>query len=317
MSVRLMEVVTRTIETPSIVSFELRPVDGLPLPQFRPGAHVDVYVAEGVVRQYSLTNGPADKNEYSIAVKREPHSRGGSSTLHDIVKVGDRLAVGEPRNLFELVSHASFHVLIGGGIGITPLLSMSRHLADSEKFALHYFAASNVEIAFSEKLSELPHGTKNFHIGLAFDQVEDTVRSLLSEQDLGAHLYVCGPGPFMDLVLTNAKSFGWISNRVHLERFAPVESSGGADVSFEVELVKQGRTLTVNADETIAQALIRDGIECTVSCEQGMCGICLTEVIGGIPEHRDSFLTDAERDANDRMCLCVSRARGAKLVLNI
>lgn len=307
-------------ETPEIRRFVLEGGDGGELPPMTPGSHIDIHLAPGLVRQYSICNGPDDRDGYVIAVKRELQSRGGSSRMHGLV-AGDFLEIGLPRNNFPLAEDAQRHLLIAGGIGITPLFSMARHVAArGGSFLLHYFVRSPQHVAFRNML-----GTKELsssvtiHAGLDAVATGDRLAELLAVPDGGTHLYVCGPGPFMEAAIAAALARGWPTARIHREYFGAVPiDRAGEDGSFDVRLAASGRTIRVATDETIVQALQREGVQADISCEQGICGICVTRVLEGMPDHRDSFLTDEEKRAGDRMCICVSRSidRGS-LVLEL
>lgn len=307
-------------DTYEIRRFLLESREGAELPAVTPGSHIDVHLMPGLVRQYSVCNGPAEKDGYIIAVKREPQSRGGSSHMHSIVS-GDTLEIGLPRNNFPLAKDALGHLLLAGGIGITPLFSMARHLAAcGGRFALHYFARSSQHIAFRDMLGakELTSFV-TIHTGLDRTAISDRFAKLLAVPAQKTHLYVCGPGPFMEAAVATARARGWAASCIHREYFgaAPVDRTNQEN-SFEVRLVASGRTIRVAPGETISHALQREGIRVDVSCEQGVCGTCLTRVLEGTPDHRDSFLTDEERGVGDRMCICVSRSiDGRPLVLGL
>jgi len=306
-------------EAQDVRSFELVAAEGPALPAFSAGSHVDVQIAPGLVRQYSLCNDPSETGRYQIAVKREPASRGGSQAMHERVREGDRLTISVPRNNFALSPLAKHHLLIAGGIGITPLLAMARQLLPSgADFALVYFSRSIAHTAFHEQLSTpLFRGRVTFHYALEADQVRAYLRKLLWSRPADGHLYLCGPRPFMDLVETTAAPT-WPPDAVHLEYFsADPASLAGPKGSFVVRLARHGGEFEIAEGRTIIEVLAEHGIIVDTSCEQGVCGTCLTGVLEGEPDHRDVFLTDAEKCANDRMTVCVSRAKGRHLVLDL
>jgi vanillate monooxygenase ferredoxin subunit len=318
---RGLTVAVRTVrdEALDVRSFELVAADGGALLPFRPGSHIDVEVAPGLVRQYSLCNDPRESDRYVIAVKREPASRGGSSGMHERVRAGDRLVVSAPRSNFALAEDAHHHLLLAGGIGITPLLSMSQHLlANGASFQLVYFSRSIAHTAFHDVLSAaLYRGHVTFHYALEPDQVRVYLRRLLWERPAGAHLYLCGPRTFMDLVETTAAST-WAPDAVHLEYFvADPAALAGPSTGFTVKLARHGGEFAVPEGRTIIEVLAEHGVPVETSCEQGVCGTCITGVLEGEPDHRDVFLTDAEKRAGDRMTVCVSRAMGPRLVLDL
>lgn len=316
LSVRVDRIQREAID---IVSFKLTPEDHQALPPSTAGCHVDVHFAPGLVRQYSLCNGPDEQDHYLIAVKREPNSRGGSSALHAQVKPGDRLTVGPPRNNFPLHAEAAHHVLLAGGIGITPILSMAKHLEGTgASYQLQYFTRSPQHTAFHDLLSSPPFGARvHFHFAMEPDALRTCLGHLFQHRSEKAHLYICGPRPFMDLAQAVAAS-AWPCESVHVEYFGTDPSSSAeAGAEFEVKLTRSGRTYVVPEDKTIVQVLAENGIHVEVSCEQGICGTCLTGVLEGTPDHRDMFLTDDEKRAGDRLTLCVSRAKSRLLVLDL
>jgi vanillate monooxygenase ferredoxin subunit len=306
-------------ETEDVRVFELQSADGSSLPPFTPGAHIDVHLSAGLVRQYSLCNGPSDVSRYIIGVKRETASRGGSSALHEKVREGDVLKVSGPRNNFELRDTAAHYMLVAGGIGVTPMLSMARHLLErGASFELHYFARSIALTPFHAALSTPEFaGRVDFHYALAPDAVRAKLRKMLWERKPNAHLYLCGPRPFMDTVQEVA-SATWPPDAVHLEYFsADADALAAPRESFTVKLARSGGEYVIPEEQSVAQALAQYGIYLDVSCEQGVCGTCLTGVLAGEPDHRDSFLSDEERRSCDKMMPCVSRSRSEVLILDL
>ncbi|SFU16832.1 vanillate O-demethylase ferredoxin subunit [Mesorhizobium sp. YR577] len=304
-------------ETAEIRSFELESIDGSPLPAVVAGAHVDIHLPSGLTRQYSLCNGPGTTSVYLLAVKLEAVSRGGSAAMHALA-TGDMLEIGAPRDNFSLIEGSSHDVLIAGGIGITPLLSMARHLvATGRSFKLHCFARSMEHVAFRELLGNEPlDRSTSFHLSLDHLQSEKRLRDILSRPPAGAQCYICGPAAFISGAQIAAGISGWPAAAVHVEHFSASTPSAG-DGAFDVFLTKTGSTVRVEAEESILQALGRAGVLVETSCEMGICGTCLATVLQGVPDHRDEFLTDGEKAANDRMCLCVSRSREPLLVLDL
>jgi len=306
-------------EAAEVKSFELVSANGRPLPGFTPGAHINVKIDGEFVRQYSLCNDPFDRSCYLIAVKRVEDSRGGSRAMHDRTDEGEVLQVSPPRNHFPLEPKAAHHVLLAGGIGITPLLAMARHLqATKGSFELHYFTRSPAHTAFHDVLSQPEfHGKVNFHYAIEPGRLHDYMHRILWKRPADAHLYVCGPRPFMDLVESMAAS-NWPPEAIHVEHFgADPRAQAGPRLPFDIALARSGGTLTVPADKSIAEVLAAHGVPNMTSCEQGVCGTCLTGVLAGTPDHRDVFLSDAEHKACDRMLICVSRSRSERLVLDI
>ncbi|GAA0763736.1 PDR/VanB family oxidoreductase [Ideonella azotifigens] len=304
-----------------ICAFDLVPLDGGTLPAFGAGAHIDVHLApagaSALVRQYSLCNAPGETHRYQIGVLREASSRGGSRTLHDDVHEGQLLSISAPRNHFPLAPQASHSLLLAGGIGITPMLAMAEHLAATgEAFALHYCARSRSRAAFLDRLDSARHAAQ---VALHFDDEAPAQRlqlpALLAGQPPGTHLYVCGPKGFIDAVLGTARSQGWPEAQLHCEFFSADAGPRDSDAGFEVELASSGRVVQVPKGQSIAQALTAAGVPVMVSCEQGVCGTCLTGVKSGLPDHRDAYLTPEEQAANDQMLICCSRSKSACLVL--
>ncbi|WP_051378468.1 PDR/VanB family oxidoreductase [Derxia gummosa] len=331
-------------EAAGIRSYELVAPDGAALPGFEAGAHIDVHLPGGLVRQYSLCNPPGETHRYLIGVLRDPASRGGSRALHDEVSEGMTLTVGAPRNLFPLVPQAQRSLLVAGGIGITPMLAMAETLAArGADFALHYCGRSRERMAFLDRLAEPRFaGRVALHVddgeaaqkldlaallaGSATERgaTEAGAHALVAADggaapapDAGAHLYVCGPAGFIEAVLGAARAAGWPESRLHCEFFAAEVAPHAGDRAFEVVLASSGRVVTVPADRTVAQALAEAGVDVMLSCEQGVCGTCLTRVLAGEVDHRDQYLTPEEQAANAEFTPCCSRAKSARLVIDL
>jgi vanillate O-demethylase ferredoxin subunit len=307
----------RVHEAQGIASFELASADGAPLPPFAAGAHIDVETGAGVVRQYSLCNDPTERHRYLIAVLRDPNSRGGSESMHDRVQPGDLLRISAPKNHFPLVPAARY-LLLAGGIGITPILCMAERLARAgAQFSMHYCARSPERAAFAERIRGATFaGRVQFHFDDAPGERLD-LDALLRAAHPETHLYVCGPGGFIDAATGAARAAGWPAERVHVEHFgAPVQDTG-ADQAFDIRIASTGQALRVPAGKSALAVLLEHGLDVPVSCEQGICGTCVTRVLDGLPEHRDYFLTEEERAANDQFTPCCSRSRTATLVLDL
>lgn len=311
-------VTSRNNEALDICSYELRGAQGSALPGFSAGAHIDVHLPNGLVRQYSLCNHPRESHRYLIGVLKDGASRGGSQSLHEQVQCGDTLQISAPRNLFALVPDATRSLLFAGGIGITPILSMAEHLASmGADFELHYCARSSERAAFLERLKMSPFADR---VRVHFDEIADSrlqAATLLANPQAGHHLYVCGPSGFMQHVLDTATSLGWSDEHLHREYFAAAPLDTSADGTFSIKLSSSGQVFEIAADKSVVQVLESHGIEIPVSCEQGVCGTCLTRVLEGVPDHRDLFLTEDEQAANDQFTPCCSRARSALLVLDL
>ena len=318
-----VRVTRKTVEAQDICSFELANVDGTPLPSFSAGSHIDVHLDAhgpgGLTRQYSLCNDPAESHRYLIGVLRDAASRGGSIVMHDRVHVGSELQISPPKNHFALAHHAAHHLLLAGGIGITPILCMAERLsAIGAPFELHYATRSPARTAFLERIrgaAFAPHTSFHFDDGAAAQQLD--IAALLARPPGGTHLYVCGPSGFMDAVLAASRAAGWDEGHIHYEFFnADVQPRAG-DGAFEVQLASSGRVIAVAADRSVLAALADAGVVVPSSCEQGVCGTCLTRVIEGTPDHRDQYLMPDEQAANDQFLPCCSRAKSARLVLDL
>lgn len=312
-----LTVARRRVEGNGVLLLDLIDRTGNPLPPFEAGAHVDLHLAPGLVRQYSLCGDPADRNRYRLGILRDPASRGGSVAAHDRLQEGTEVAVGLPRNLFPLAADATHSILIGGGIGITPMIAMAHALAAAGSgFELHYCGRSRDACAFLGELAEAAFRDRTaLHLDDGPDGQRLDLPALLGSAPAGTHLYVCGPAGFMDWVIGEATRLGLPAERIHREYFQAAAVTGGS--GFEVVAKRSGKTVRVAEDETIVQALGRIGIKVQMSCEQGVCGTCLCTVLEGTPDHRDVFLTDEEKADNDQILLCCSRARSDTLVLDI
>jgi vanillate O-demethylase ferredoxin subunit len=305
-------------EALDIASFELVKPDGSALPGFSAGSHIDVQVPGGLTRQYSLCNDAAEQHRYRIAVLRDPGSRGGSVGMHDAVKEGDTLQISEPRNHFPLV-HAQRTLLLAGGIGVTPLLCMAQRLATSgADFTLHYCARSAERTAFRDEIAASAYAQRvqyHFDDGDAAQKLQ--LEQELAKPDAGTHLYVCGPTGFIDWVVKTADRLGWSKEQVHLEYFGAAAQDTTGDRAFQVKIASSGAVYDVPADQTVVNALQAHGIEILTSCEQGVCGTCITRVLQGECDHRDLYFTDEEKAKHDQFTPCCSRAKSAVLVLDL
>ncbi len=313
-----VKVRARRLEAEGICSFELEPIGMPELPAFSAGAHIDVHVPSGPVRQYSLCGDPDDRRSWRIGVLRDPASRGGSAGMHDAVQVGATLKVSAPRNLFALAP-APHSVLVAGGIGVTPILAMARQLQrDGQPFELHYCARSRTRMAFRDEIAAGAFAERaRLYCSDAADAAPFDAAAMCRAAPAGAHLYVCGPAGFMDHVLDAARAAGWADDRLHREHFAAAPQAAGGDQPFQLQLARAGQTLDVPAGTTALQVLLDHGIAMNYSCEAGVCGSCITPVLDGTPDHRDSFLTDTERAACDQFTPCCSRAKTHTLVLDL
>jgi vanillate monooxygenase ferredoxin subunit len=303
-------------EAEGIRSLELVAADGGSLGPFEAGAHIDVHLGEGTIRQYSLINTTDSDGSYRIAIKLEPNSRGGSLRMHGLTE-GEMLTIGEPRNNFALDRSAGHSVLLAGGIGVTPLLGMAYHLlAQDASFSLDYFARSREALAFADEIEGSPLKARTrFHLALSGEAVNDRLTELIHGLPPDTHVYACGPAPFMQAVRDIIAAGPGAT--LHLEYFAADPDIASLPAgSFRVKLAKSGKLVTVGAEQTIIEALRETGIEVETSCEQGVCGTCLTQVLAGRPDHRDMLLTEEEQ-RQGKMLLCVSRCLDEELVLDL
>jgi len=298
-----------------VTGIELAPLSGH-LPTFQPGAHIDLHLPNGLVRQYSITNGPGELTSYTIAVKREVESRGGSVAIAETLREGDVLAVSEPRNNFPLRRDAVRTTFIAGGIGLTPLLSMARALQrQGLAFDFHAFARSEDHLPLGPELKALGGGVSR-HFGLGPPETAEQIRRVLGPHSFARHVYICGPGPMLELARGIAAELGWPDEAVHYEYFKNTHEIDTSS-SFTVELARSALSLSVPAGRSILEVMRDNGIAAPSSCEQGACGTCLTRVLEGEIDHQDVYLNGTEKAAGNVMMTCVSRAKSARLVLDI
>ena len=293
--------------------FELRAPSGGELPQFTAGSHLSLRVPNGMIRKYSLCNDPAERDRYVITVLREPNGRGGSLSLVDQAKDGDEIMTGAPRNDFPLVVSPAGYTFIAGGIGITPIMSMIRHLKSSggPKFKLYYCTRSKDVTAFREELSgpEFRGQVTIHHDGGKLEKALDLWPVLENPK---GHVYCCGPRGLMDSV--RDMTGHWNTSAVHFEAFSEAEAHKPADTAFQVDLKQSGAVVKVAADKTILESIRAAGYEAPSSCESGTCGTCKTRLLEGEADHRDLVLLDHERA--DNIMICVSRAKTPRLVID-
>lgn len=306
----------RHVEGGNIAVMEFESATSATLPKVEAGAHIDVHLPNGMVRQYSLCQNPNDEGKFRLGILRDPESRGGSVSAFDEIKDGMQIQVSEPKNLFPLLK-AKHSVLIGGGIGITPLITMAYQLAsEGTSFELHYCGASPENCAFVDEIKngELAKYT-TFHFKSEGASHRAFFESAIKDIDLESHIYTCGPVGFMDWVINLATAHDFPEQQIHKEYFQ-VETDTSGD-SFEVVAERSGKIIMVEAGETILQALAKEGIEIEMSCEQGVCGTCMCDVIEGEPDHRDVYFTDEEKASNEQILVCCSRSKTPRLVLDI
>jgi tetrachlorobenzoquinone reductase len=307
-----------SFEADNINSYELVDPAGGDLSPFRAGSHVDLHLPNGMIRSYSLVNDQGERNRYVIAVNNDAASRGGSKFIHETVRVGDIVTVSDPRNNFALQEDAGHSVLIAGGIGITPLLSMIRRLETlGRSWELFYAARTRLRAAFLDELKALrAKADSNLHVN--FDQAASArmidLPSIVKATHSDAHLYCCGPLTMLEAF--EAAAADRPADHVHVEYFKPKEKPA-AEGGFEVELARSKRTIAVQAGQTILDALLEAGISANYACTEGVCGTCETRIIKGIPEHRDLFLSKEEQEANKTIMICCSGSKSPTLILDI
>lgn len=314
-----VRVARKAIEAQDIVTLELVATDGKPLPAFSAGSHVDVSLPNGLTRQYSLCNDPQETHRYQIGVLRDAATRGGSQAVHEAVQEGDVLTISAPRNHFALAHDAQKHLLLAGGIGVTPILCMAERLAiTGADFSMHYATRAPQRTAFRQRIAASAFSDRvHFHYDNGDVAQKLDLTAILAQPEAGTHLYVCGPRGFMDAVLATARARGWPEAQLHYEFFGADVAKSDSDAGFEIKLASSGRIIMVSKDQTVTQALAAAGVEVMVSCEQGVCGTCLTRVLEGVPDHKDSYLMPDEQAANDQFTPCCSRAKTPRLVLDL
>lgn len=313
-----VRVVAMRQEAAGVVSVELASKDAAALPAFKAGAHIDVTLANGMTRQYSLINSEAETHRYVVAVSREERGRGGSKYIHDKLRVGDSVAVSSPRNNFPLAEEGTNSVLIAGGIGVTPLLCMARRLeALGRRWKLFLCARNQQHAAFADEGAHiaLQHGTVIRHF-------EDTaaarfldIAQVIQAEPPQTHFYCCGPEAMLNVFEAEARK-QLPAAFVHVERFKPREADVCGDNAFSVELDRSGRRYQIEPGRSILDVLLEGGEPLMFSCKEGVCGACEVGVLEGLPDHRDSVLSEEERSGNATMMLCVSRCKGKSLRLD-
>jgi vanillate O-demethylase ferredoxin subunit len=315
-----MRVADRYLLAEDVFAVVLTGESGTPLPDFAPGAHVEVKVPGGA-RAYSLCNQPGVRDHYLLAIHNSPSSRGGGRYLCETCNVGETVFVRGPNNRFPLSAAHERVVLIAGGIGITPIIGMADHLAQlGVEFDMHYSARTRASAAFVDRLEGSVYRNRvrvHFRDAPGFERLD--LEALFRQIDAAQHVYLCGPNAMLVEAIALSERFG-VRERFHCERFggSPLPSaSDAANGSFDVLAARSGLRVAVPAECSIAVALNGAGVDMPLSCAQGVCGMCLTRVLDGIPDHRDEFLSEAERAANDVILPCVSRARTATLTLDV
>lgn len=294
--------------------YRFEPLEGRPLPSFEPGAHVDIHLPNGMMRQYSLALPYQGGSAYVVGVKRDPASRGGSQYMHDTLRVGAEMDVGAPRNHFGLAADAAHSVMIAGGIGITPIYCMVRELAAAGRTCeIHYAVRRREDAAFLREIEALGLPLK-LYVSSESPAGRLDVSAVMSGAEQGSHFYCCGPSKL------NAAFVGAgvdvPPDRLHWEHFVGVAPAAATQV-FTVRLVRSKRDIPVQPGQSIAQTLIANGVDVELSCEQGVCGVCETCVLSGRPDHRDLILTDDEKRSNTVMMICCSGSHDPLLELDL
>lgn len=313
-----MSVLERTGVSDRSVMLRLGAVDGSQLPTFAAGSHVDLHVREGMVRQYSLVGDPSDVDAYAICVQREDDGRGGSRAVHEVLRVGSQLEISVPRSSFALQTVAGSTILIGGGIGLTPLVAMAEKLhRDRAEFEFHVYARDRSSLPLADHLDARPWADAvHQHFSATGDSFRTAGPRALDVGTPGGAVYICGPPEFIELARSRALSGGWSPAQIHVEQFVAARTAK-TGASFDVVVSSTGETIPVGAEQSIADALESRGYETYRSCGQGYCGSCVVGVRAGIPDHRDDFQSDAQHATNTLINTCVSRSLTATLELDV
>ncbi|WP_280353586.1 PDR/VanB family oxidoreductase [Pseudomonas sp. BN414] len=304
------------LEAEGVISLELQTPERTPFPDWSAGSHIDLLLPSGLVRQYSLHGDPRDRSRLSIGVLLEAKGRGGSREVHENLRVGQRIAIRGPRNAFPLAAGQRY-LFVAGGIGITPILAMAREVQRAgADWQLIYGGRSRRSMAFIDELLAL--GGDRVSIQPADETGLLDLEEIAARAADGRHVYSCGPAPLLDALTERFKVDG-LADRLHLERFAPAAPApcAGNGQGLTLILARSGREVVVPDELSVMQALREAGCNVSSSCEQGVCGMCETRVLAGEVDHRDMLLTDAERERNNVMMVCVSRARTPTLTLDL
>lgn len=314
-----VRVVSTHYEATDILSFVLANVDGTSLPPFEPGSHVDVHLANDMMRSYSLSN-DGRTGRYRLTVARDANSKGGSIFFHENVRAGDIIEISHPRNNFQLFEGARQSVLIAGGIGVTPFLPMcSRLNALSLPWRLHYCVRTRDRAGLLAEFQELADAGVGEVLPNFDEEPGGTMldlRTVLSELGQDDHIYCCGPLGMLNAFRSTAEDLSIPAERFHFEYFSSdAESATGG--GYDLILAKRQRTIRVEEGQTPLKALLAADIEVPYSCEDGICGACETHVLDGIPDHRDMILTEKERAEGRTMMICCSGSKSPSLTLDL
>jgi len=294
-------------------------VDGGKLPSYKPGAHIDLHLPNGLLRQFSLVVPASDPDSYTVGVKRDENSRGGSRYIIEKMKVGDQIKISAPRNNFPLVENAEHVVLIAGGIGITPIWCMAQELqAQGRSWKIHYACRSQADMAFLSDLKKLDPSLAHLHFDDEAGGKVIDLAAAIAEAPANAHFYCCGPNPMLKAFEAAATSRPRAN--VHIEYFTPKEdvSAEGSDIGgFWVELARSGEEYFIPPGKKVLEVLFDAGVDVDYSCELGICGACETRVISGTPIHHDSVLSEEEQATNDKVMICCCGCTSERLVLDM
>lgn len=317
---RRVRVIRKESVSDRAVLLELQATDSVALEPFAAGAHIDLHIPPGLIRQYSLVD-IGRSGDYAICVQREASGRGGSVAVHDRLREGDALTISSPRNTFGMEQSSGRVLLLAAGVGVTPLVSMAAHLhRTGSDFELHAYARSVDALPLHDHLESAPYRDRVFmHDSSLGDSFRTSAPTLLDRPLDGGAVYICGPESFVALARERAKDAGWRPEQVHSERFTQ-EAEGpmpGGSASFSVIAASTGEEMTVEPDESIADVLERHGYETYRSCGQGYCGSCIARVISGIPDHRDHVQSPEEHAGNSHINVCCSRSLSEVLELDV
>lgn len=310
-----MQARLRTIcwEAEGINSYVLAPMPGEGFPAFDPGAHIDVQLAPGLARSYSLVNDPAQRDRYEIAVHHAIDSRGGSKHIHENWRAGHLLEISTPKNNFPMEESAGHTVMIAGGIGITPMLPMIARLeALGKRWELHYVASTRDRAAYLDRIACYDRVTVAFDGEPGGRRLD--LQAIVDAAPVDAHLYCCGPTGMLNafVAVTARRPKG----HAHIEYFS-AETEIATDGGYTLELRKSGKTITVDEGETMLDALLTAGVDVGFACSEGVCGTCEVKVLAGVPDHRDHFLSDDDKAANRAVMVCCSGSKTPSLVLDL
>lgn len=307
-------------EATDVLSFVLKPIDPARISPVDPGSHIDVHLPNGMDRSYSLSNNSGDERSYRLTVARDLKSRGGSTYMHDGMRVGQIVNISGPRNNFVLAEDAPLTVFVAGGIGVTPFIPMMVRLnVCSRKWRIHYSVRTRDRAALLQEIEQLAavgHGEVLPNFDGEPDGVMLDLKALIAGVPAGTHLYCCGPTGMLNAFREGCDSASIDSARIHFEYFQS-EAVSATEGGFVVVLQKSGKSVTVAPGQTILQALTSIGVTVPFSCMEGMCGACETRIVAGIADHRDMILSDRERADNKSMMVCCSGSKSPTLTLDL